>query len=116
MTVLKGSRYAVDEVFVVQGADGSKVLSRRRPFVIPEDPDDQLYITNQGDTFWYVAGLRSIYGEPELYWVIAEANPEVPFFQGQITGLDAGVELRIPPADKVRSRIGGRASSRIPVR
>lgn len=116
MTVLKGSRYAVDSVFVITESDGKKSLSRRRPFEIPESPDEAVYVTNQGDTFWFIAGLREVYGEPELYWVLMEANPEVPLFQGQISGLDAGIQLKVPPIDQVLALVGGRPSSRTPVR
>lgn len=114
MTVFRGSRYADDRVFV-RVQNGFKTLSRRPPFRIPENPNDRVYVTKQGDTFWWIAGKTEIYGEPALYWVIHAANPDIQFFQGQFDGLDAGIELRIPPADQVYSLINGSPTSTSPL-
>lgn len=116
MTVFKGSRYSDDRVYVITSNTGFKSLSRRQPFQIPESPGDFIYVTKQGDTLWFIAGLQSVYNEPELYWVLAEVNPNISLFEGMFTGLASGTKIRVPPSDLVYELIGGRPSTRIPVR
>ena len=114
MTVMKGSRYADKETtFAISEVDGSLTLARVRPFEIEPERGDSVYVTQQGDTYWRIAGKPQVYNDPHLWWVIASANPSPDLFKNQLEGMEGGEELRIPPADKVFARTDGRPANRV---
>lgn len=111
MTIFKGSRYADEETnFVIVDENNSRHLSRVLPFEVDTEPSDGVYVTQNGDTYWSIAGQRSVYNDPNMYDVIASANPSPDFFKNMFDGFEAGVRLRIPPVEKVFKRRGGRPS------
>lgn len=92
MPIFVGSRYENCAVDRVLGPDG--VL---RPTAFPPDmpsvPQDFLtYVVIDGDRIDQVAAR--VYGRPDLWWVIAQANPE----QMLPDPLTPGTVLRIPNA------------------
>ncbi len=117
MTVLKGSRYNDDETsyLILKEDDSTGVerteMSRVRPFRIEADPADTVYTVRQGDTWWSIAGLQAVYGDPGMYDVLMAANPSPDLFKGMFDGLNPGQELRVPPAGKIFERRGGRSST-----
>lgn len=58
---------------------------------IPEHPEDIYVISTMGDRLDILA--RDYYGDSELWWVIASANPSLRRDTLQIT---PGIQLRIP--------------------
>ena len=116
MTILKGSRYADEDTSFtllkedVDTGDVRTEMSRVRPFNIPVDPEDGVYVTVQGDTWWSVAGRQNVYNDPKLFDVLISANPTPSLFAGMFEQIEPGTKLRIPPFDKVVARRGGRSS------
>ncbi|MFY1652539.1 LysM peptidoglycan-binding domain-containing protein [Solwaraspora sp. WMMB762] len=91
MTVLfPGSRYATTPVVAPEAADG---VARRvlQPRAVPPTPGVLEHLVVQGERLDQLAGR--FYGDPKLYWLILDANPEVldPF-----TLLTPGRRIRIP--------------------
>lgn len=89
MTVYEGSRYDGAPVIRTPGADG-----RSRPAVYSMLPLPigayQNYIAREGDRFDLIA--HSLWGDAELWWRIADINPEV--FHPH--AIEPGTILRIP--------------------
>ncbi len=116
MTVLKGSRYADEETsyLILKEDEDTGVqrteMSRVRPFNIETDPEDVVYVTKQGDTWWSVAGKREIYNDPKMYDVLMSANPTPALFEGMFESIPVNTRLRVPPLEKVNERRGGRSS------
>ena len=67
---------------------------------IPPNPNDIYVITEWGDRLDLLA--NQFYGDVTLYWIIAAANPKLPFNSLYPT---LGVQLRIPayPEDVINS-------------
>jgi len=92
MTIYRGSRYERDKVARVLGVDGVRrpTLFRSPPPNLTFTYDEHLVI--EGDRLDVLA--YQAYGDDGLWWVIAEANPElnVP------DPLPPGQTLRVPRA------------------
>jgi Phage Tail Protein X len=90
VTILANSRYVTQPVLVLPNDDGSySPTVFRGPIGLPAT--FYHYQIRQGDRFDIIA--NSFYGDSTLYWLIADANPEI-FFPGGI--LTPGVTVRIP--------------------
>lgn len=91
MTIYVGSRYENDTVDRVRTPSGEHI-----PTVYHSDPPDfqvfgyGVHVAQIGDRFDRLAAEHL--GDPELYWAIANANPEL-FYPDEIP---PGTVLRIP--------------------
>jgi hypothetical protein len=88
--IFEGSRYEHSDVVRVVATDG-----KARPTVIAEEPVDQsiqyaFYTVRLGDRVDLLAD--QFFGDPELWWKIADANPRRLFWDY----LPEGTTLRIP--------------------
>jgi hypothetical protein len=90
--IYEGSRY--DGERVVQVADH---LGRMQPAIyVRPDVDEQpyfefdIYVTKEGDRLDNIS--YDVYDDPEMWWIIARANPEV-FYPEDIP---RGTVIRIP--------------------
>lgn len=92
MTIYVGSRYEDDPVYrvLVDGQYVPTVYHEPPPFV--QTFDYGLHIASHGTRLDSLA--QEYFGDPELGWVIANANPEV-FYPDDIP---VGTVLRIPNA------------------
>ncbi len=73
-------------------ADGKRYyITSYYPF-IPLSPNDIYAITDFGDRLDVLA--NQFYGDPNLYWVIAAANPDS--IRPDSLSLKGGIQLRIP--------------------
>lgn len=95
--ILEGSRYAQARIVRVTLGDGKfqwAVLNERRS---TSQQVTYLYRTaKQGDRFDILAARE--YGNAQMWWVLARANPEV-FYPEEIP---AGAVIRIPDAASLR--------------
>jgi nucleoid-associated protein YgaU len=90
MTVYSGSRYANTPVLTLPNDDGSYSPALFRGAAgLP--PSFLHYVLHQGDRFDILAD--HFYGDSTLWWLIADANPEM-FFPGGL--LPIGQTIRIP--------------------
>lgn len=97
--IVKGSRYATGTVSYVQvGDDLTTFVSRRPPTADPGD-----IIVPGGASYSYrtvVEGDRldvyafEYFGDPKLWWVIADMNPQIE----SVVTLTPGSVLRVPRA------------------
>lgn len=89
--IYEGSRYENDVVVRITDAAG---ISQPAIFVRPSVDQAvfryQIYIVHQGDRLDNLA--YTYFGDPEFWWEIARANPEV-FYPGDLI---EGTVLRIP--------------------
>ena len=92
MSVFEGSRYEDADTELVVGTDGKprEVLKFLPPLSFTFDYIN--YTVRQGDRI-DVLGQR-FYGDPELWWAIAQVNPQWTFWDV----LPAGLVLRVPRA------------------
>lgn len=60
---------------------------------IEKTPNDTYIITTIGDTLDFLA--FDYYKDSSLWWLIAAANPDIPFSS---LYLEPGIQIRIPPA------------------
>lgn len=93
MSIYVGSRYEADEIDRVETPSGEWVAT----IIHTRTPEVQvfgysLHVVQYGDRLDTLAAQH--FGDPELFWVIANANPEV-FYPDQIP---VGTVLRIPDA------------------
>lgn len=88
--ILEHSRYEVADVAQVQGADGEfrPTIQARNPYATWFAFDT--YLTRKGDRIDLIAARHL--GDPELWWLIAYANPEHLL----LDPVPEHVELRIP--------------------
>lgn len=94
--IFEGSRYENDVVMrVVDSTGASHPAIYGDPYADERDFGFTLYTVVEGDRLDMLAA--QVYGDPELWWIIARANPEVFYPED----LDYGVILRIPDADAV---------------
>lgn len=82
MTIFVGSRYANQPVLRVKGSDG---ITRPTVYRAPQQQAQRFlhYQVVFGDRFDLLA--YRYYGDPTLWWLIADANPEV-FYPDLVTG------------------------------
>lgn len=75
MPVFEGSRYTKATAYSVLEDDGRvvTVIGHRKDY-IPPHPSDMTYRFKQGDRLDLIA--HQFYGDPQLYWVILDANPQ----------------------------------------
>ena len=94
-----GSRYT-NGLFTLN-ADSKEFLLLRESLDIPESKDD-IFLTVDGKYLYRLDLLsQEVYGRPDLWWVIMDTNKLIqPLFE-----LQSGVELRIPPLEKVIAAI-----------
>lgn len=94
--IFQDSRYEAADIVPVQDAQGAWHATILPPPVpgIPTGFDS--YRVVQGDRFDIIA--NAAYGDPELWWHIADANPEV-FYPDD---LPIGVILKVPRLQALR--------------
>jgi len=89
------SRYTSTPLIPFSEADGNKFFpiqrSTRYP-EIPKDVNDIYAITTEGDRLDLLA--QQFYGNTDLYWVIASANPDI--IPQNSLFIPVGTEIRIP--------------------
>lgn len=94
--IFENSRYENDPLELITDAAGV-----RRPAIIPDalamsqDFDYDVHTVHQGERLDQIAHV--VYGDGELWWILARANPEV-FYPDEIT---AGTIIRIPYAGAI---------------
>jgi hypothetical protein len=93
MTISAFSRYADDTVVAVIGTDGIT----RPTIVVPLDDEATTYSVSYytwqtGDQIDYLS--YSVYGDETQWWRIANANPEILFWDT----IANGAQIRIPNA------------------
>ena len=89
MAISAGSRYANNKIVSVPMGNKS------RPTIVIEPPGEQriqfsTYTWQDGDQIEYLSW--SAYGDEEAWWIIADANPEIMFWND----LPRGTEVRVP--------------------
>lgn len=90
MAVANNSRYSLNKLLPITDAVGTT-----RTTIIIEPPDQSdinfsTYTWREGDQIEYLAW--SAYGDEEAWWVIADANPEIMFWND----LAIGTNVRVP--------------------
>ncbi len=89
MAIDTNSRYANNKLVAVE-IDG-----RTRTTIVIEPPDEQritfsTYVWQDGDQIEYLSW--SAYGDEQAWWVIADANPEILYWND----LPRGTKVRVP--------------------
>lgn len=84
------SRYVTDIVSRVQGANGNWNLAVYHAQVGTKTLQFTYYSMRQGDTLTRLASVQ--YADDTLWWVIADANPEVLYWDN----LPIGTTIRVP--------------------
>lgn len=90
MAISNNSRYANNKIVSVTDGKG-----KVRPTIVIEPPGEQrinyaTYTWQDGDQIEYLAW--SAYRDEQAWWVIADANPEIMFWND----LPRGTEVRVP--------------------
>lgn len=90
MAVSNNSRYANNRIVAVTDGAG-----KVRPTIVIEPPGEQrinyaTYTWQDGDQIEYLAW--SAYRDEQAWWVIADANPEIMYWND----LPRGTEVRVP--------------------
>lgn len=90
MAIANNSRYANNKIVAVTDSNG-----KVRPTIVIEPPGEQrinyaTYTWQDGDQIEYLAW--SAYRDEQAWWVIADANPEIMFWND----LPRGTEVRVP--------------------
>lgn len=94
MTISSTSRYATSQVVTITGPDGTP-----RQVIVPSEQVPYSF----NFVFHIVTGTEddradllaaNYYGNAQLWWMIADANPEILNW----TSLDTGTVIRIPSA------------------
>lgn len=96
MTIYIGSRYEGGTVASLPGADGVVRSTAFRGDSPYNSTRYSTYLVAEGDRIDRLADR--FYGDPELWWVIADANPDVLLPDP----LAPGVVLRIPDGRDIR--------------
>lgn len=86
------SRYVTAVIQTVQARDGRARREMRIPFPISREIQYTYYRVSQGDRPDTLAA--QFYDNPQLWWVIADANPEYL----QWLDMPIGASIRIPSA------------------
>jgi hypothetical protein len=89
MAIATNSRYAANKIVAVDV--GGKV----RPTIVIEPPEEQrinysTYVWQDGDQIEYLSW--SAYGDEQAWWIIANANPEIMYWND----LARGTKVRVP--------------------
>lgn len=89
MAIDTNSRYANNKLVAVD------VEGRTRTTIVIEPPDEQritfsTYVWQDGDQIEYLSW--SAYGDEQAWWVIADANPEILYWND----LPRGTKVRVP--------------------
>lgn len=92
MAVGPFSRYADNTIISLADSDGIS-----RPTIIIEPPDARqisfsTYTWRNGDQIEYLA--YSAYGDEQSWWIIADSNPEIMFWNA----VPEGTDVRVPNA------------------
>jgi hypothetical protein len=82
-----------------------------RPVSIEEDKPAQ-YVTKAGDTLRSIAGREEIYGEPDLWPLILDANMDTLGAQGPKSKLHAGIRLTVPRGQDEDAKADAREKAR----
>ena len=90
MPIYEGSRYERAMVVPVQGSDGVHRSTILPALGVPEIGEYTAYRAAAGDRMDLLAATA--YGDPEMWWCIADANPQLSF----VDELAPGTVLRIP--------------------
>lgn len=90
MTIGINSRYAKNTIVAITDTVGIT-----RPTIVIEPPEEQrisfsTYTWQDGDQIEYLAW--SAYGDEQAWWIIADANPEIMYWND----LTRGTEVRVP--------------------
>ncbi len=90
MPINTNSRYANNRIVAVEDTKG-----KTRPTIVIPPPDEQrihysTYVWQDGDQIEYLSW--SAYGDEQAWWVIADANPEIMFWND----LPRGTKVRVP--------------------
>jgi hypothetical protein len=91
VAVFEGSRYATAAVIRTAAADG-KVRPTLYSMIAPVSRRAayRSYVVQEGDRYDLLA--QRLFGDPELWWAIADLNPEFLF----PAGIPAGTIIRLP--------------------
>jgi phage tail protein X len=89
MPINTNSRYVNNKIVAME------VNGKVRPTLVIEPPDElrinySTYVWQDGDQIEYLAW--SAYGDEQSWWVIANANPEILFWNN----LPRGTKVRVP--------------------
>jgi nucleoid-associated protein YgaU len=88
--IASNSRYAQSNVVVTNDLDGNDIQAIVPSEQISYSFNYQYYLVVVGDSLQAIAA--NFYSDPTLWWVIADANPEVLLWDT----LTAGVYIRVP--------------------
>ncbi len=89
MAIDTNSRYANNKLVAVD------IEGRTRTTIVIEPPDEQritfsTYVWQDGDQIEYLSW--SAYGDEQAWWIIADANPEILYWND----LPRGTKVRVP--------------------
>lgn len=87
------SRYANTPIYTDAGSSFRSTYNQKR--VEPSD-SDKIVLVKAEDAGRLDLIAARVYGDPKMYWVIAEAN----YITNPISEVIAGMEIRIPPAQR----------------
>jgi hypothetical protein len=86
------SMWAQTPVYEVQTEEGKDVVFGLLQDVIVPDPSDTVYIMPVGGVYRLDLVSQSVYGVPDLWWVLARVNGILD----PMVGVSLGTQLRIP--------------------
>jgi nucleoid-associated protein YgaU len=96
MPIYVGSRYEHGIVGFVADAAGVQHLTVYRAEPTPQSPPPNFYVVRVGDRLDTIS--FRVYGRPDLWWVLADANPDVLLPDP----LDPGLTLLVPDVRLLR--------------
>jgi hypothetical protein len=94
--IFENSRYAATGVETTLTASGEEVRSVRIPSYYGRDFSARRHTITEGERLEQLAWRY--YRDPEAWWIIAVANPEILYPED----IPAGTEVRVPDAASVR--------------
>ena len=94
--IFQGSRYENSDVVRLQRNGQTRLTVIPAPSTVIASFNFAWHTVIEGDRIDTLAD--QYFGDPELWWIIAEANPQWSFFER----LPAGVNLRIPSGLRTR--------------
>jgi hypothetical protein len=90
MPVLSNSRYNSQSIIMVTSAPDGKSTKAVFGPIAPMPKTFTFYMVQEGDRYDKLA--NQFYGRPDLWWLLANANPEI-FYPD---GLLSGTLIRVP--------------------